>query len=207
MFAVDSGIWTAASGRYQVAPESLGGDALAVFNVDKYIPNYFEMTATIRTAKPVAGYNANAYLIFDYQSATDYKLEGINVTTSKLEIGYRDAAGWHVVVQKPYTTALKAETDYNLLLALNGTTVTLVVQNKIVLTLTFTARVDAEGFVYFLNQGMVGLGANNAKAQIDNVVVQRIAPETTLEQTVTFSGTGEAAFAALFQPPAGGNWS
>jgi hypothetical protein len=206
MFAVDSGLWTVTSGRYQVAPESKGGDALAVFNVDKYIPNYFEMTATIRAVKPVAGYGANAYLVFDYQSATDFKFAGINVSTSKLEIGYRDATGWHVVVQTPYTTALKADTDYSLLLALNGSTATLVVQNKITLTHTFAARVDADGFQYFLNEGMVGLGANNAKAQIDNVIVQRIAPETTLERTITFSGAGEAAFSELFKVPTGGNW-
>jgi Ca2+-binding RTX toxin-like protein len=208
MFAVDSGIWTVASGRYQVAPERLGGDALAVFNVDKYIPNYFEMTATIRAVKPTGGYNANAYLIFDYQSATDFKFAGINVSTSKLEIGYRDAAGWHVVLQKPYNTALKADTDYNLLLALNGSTATLVVQNKVTLTHTFATRVDADGFQYFLNEGMVGLGANNAKAQIDNVVVQRIAPETTMERTVGFSGDSadQAVFKEIFQaPPAG--WS
>jgi hypothetical protein len=208
MFAVDSGIWTVASGRYQVAPESLGGDALAVFNVDKYIPNYFEMTATIRAVKPIAGYNANAYLVFDYQTATDFKFAGINVSTSKLEIGYRDAAGWHVVVQAPYTGALKANTDYNVLLALNGTTVTLVVENRVTLTYTFATRVDEDGFEYFLNEGMVGIGANNAKGQIDNVVVQRIAPETTLERTVQFSGDSldQDVFNQLFQAPAGGNW-
>jgi Ca2+-binding RTX toxin-like protein len=207
-FAVDSGLWTVASGRYQVAPEYLGGDALAVFNVDKYIPNYFEMTATIRAVKPIAGYNANAYLVFDYQSATDFKFAGINVSTSKLEIGYRDATGWNVVMQTPYTGALKADTDYNLLLALNGSTATLVVQNKIVLTHTFATRVDQDGFEYFLNEGMVGIGANNAKAQIDNVVVQRIAPETTLEETVTFSGdtADQDVFEQLFKAPTGGNW-
>jgi Ca2+-binding RTX toxin-like protein len=205
MFAVDSGLWSVESGRYQVAPEYLGGDALAVFNVDKYIPNYFEMTATIQAVKPVAGYNANAYLVFDYLSATDFKFAGINVSTSKLEIGYRDAAGWHVVLQTPYTGALKAGTDYGMLLALNGSTATLVVENRITLTHTFEPRVDTDGFQYFLNEGMVGIGANNAKAQIDNVVVQRIAPETTLEQTVEFTEV-DPAFDALFKAPLGGKW-
>ncbi|MFH0882471.1 MAG: Calx-beta domain-containing protein, partial [bacterium] len=208
MFAVDSGTWTVASGRYQVAPESLGGDALAVFNIDKFIPNYFEITATIQAVKPIAGYSANAYLVFDYQSATDFKFAGINVSTSKLEIGYHDATGWHVVEQKPYTGALKADTDYNVLLALNGSTATLVVENRITLTYTFATRMDEDGFEYFLNEGMVGIGAKNAKGQIDNVVVQRIAPETTLERTVQFSGDSadQDVFNQLFQAPAGGNW-
>jgi Ca2+-binding RTX toxin-like protein len=208
MFAVDSGLWTVASGRYQVAPESLGGDALAVFNVDKYIPSYFEMLATIRAVKPVAGYDANAYLVFDYQSATDFKFAGINVSTSKLEIGYRDETGWHVVMQTPYTGALKADTDYSVLLALNGSTATLVVNNKITMTYSFTPRVDGDGFEHFLNEGMVGIGANNAKGQIDNVIVQRIAPETTLERTVAFTTdpVDRDIFNQLFQTPDGGNW-
>ena len=194
MCAVDSGKWTVSSGRYQVEPEYKGGDALAVFNVDKYIPNYFEMLATIRAVKPIAGYNANAYLVFDYQSATDFKFAGINISTSKLEMGYRDATGWHVVVQAPYTGALKADTDYNVLLALNGNTATLVVENRVTLTYTFAPRVDMDGYQSFLNEGMVGIGANNAKGAIDNVVVQRIAPETTLEQTVEFSGDAGSLF-------------
>jgi Ca2+-binding RTX toxin-like protein len=207
-FAVDSGVWTVTSGRFQVAPESLGGDALAVFNVDKFIPNYFEMTATIRAVKPVAGYGANAYLVFDYQSATDFKFAGINISTSKLEMGYRDATGWHVTVQAPYTGALKVGTDYNVLLALNGSVATLVVQNRVTLTHTFAPRVDEDGFQYFLNEGMVGIGANNAKGELDNVVVQRLAPETTLERTVTFSGEAadQDVFGQLFTAPDGGNW-
>jgi hypothetical protein len=49
---------------------------------------------------------------------------------------------------------------------------------------------------------MVGLGANNAKAQVDNVTVQRVAPVTTLSKTVDFnSGT-----TSLFQSPLSGTW-
>lgn len=201
-FVPDSGTWTATSGRYQVAPESLGGDAVSVFYVDQYIPTYFEMLATIRAVKPTGGYKANAYLIFDYQSPVDFKYAGVNVSTSKLEMGYRDASGWNTVVQAPYTTALKAETDYNVLLALNGNTATLVVNNRVSLTYTFAPRTDADGFTYFLQEGMVGIGANNAKGQIDNVAVQRIPPEVTFDCTVDFSdGPTE-----LFEQPATGTW-
>jgi hypothetical protein len=193
-FYVDRGTFTVSGGQYQVAPENLGGDALAVFNVDKYIPNYFEMLATIKAVKPVAGFNANAYLVFDYQSATDFKFAGINISTSKLEMGYHDATGWHVVVQTPYTGALKADTSYNVLLALNGNTATMVVENRVTMTHTFAPRIDVDGWQSFLNEGMVGLGANNAKGAIDNVVVQRLAPETTLEHSVTFSGDTGSLF-------------
>ena len=201
-FAPDSGTWSVTGGRYQVAPEALGGDAASVFFVDRYIPTYFEMTATIRAVKPTAGYKANAYLIFDYQSPTDFKFAGVNVSTNKLEMGYRDASGWNVVVQKPYTTALKADTDYNVFLALNGNTATLIVNNRVTLTYTFAPRTDADGFTYFLQEGMVGLGANNAKGQIDNVTVQRIPPEVTLDRTVDFLDD----LTDLFELPASGAW-
>ncbi len=191
-FFVDSGVWSVVSGRYQVAPTALGGDALSVFFVNEFIPNYFEMMATIQAVKPIAGYNANAYLVFDYQSSEDFKFAGINVSTSKLEIGYRDALGWHVVVQAPYTGALRADTDYNVFLSLNGNTAILVVNNRISLTYTFESTYGT-----FLNDGMVGLGANNAKAQIDNVVVQRIPPAMTYTQTVDFSD--QADVDSLFQ--------
>ncbi len=201
-FFVDSGVWSVVSGRYQVAPTALGGDALSVFYVDEYIPSYFEMLATIRAVKPTGGYGANAYLVFDYQNSEDFKFAGINVSTSKLEIGFHDASGWHVLVQAPYTSSLRADTDYNVFLALNGGTATLRVNNKTTLTYTFDPRVDGYGIEHFLHEGMVGLGADNSRAAIDNVVVQRIAPEMTSTQTVEFSS--QAEFEGLFQTPVNG---
>ena len=102
-------------------------------------------------------------------------------------MGHRDAPGWHSAVQKPYTTALKADTDYNVFLSLNGSTATLVVDSRVTLTYAFAPRIDADGFTYFLRDGMVGLGANNAKGQIDNVVVQRLAPELTFSNVEDLS--------------------
>jgi hypothetical protein len=101
-------------------------------------------------------------------------------------MGHRDAGGWHVDVQT--NMRLRANRDYNLLLALNGTTATLLVDNKDTLSYAFDAREDADGFRYGLNAGMVGIGANNAKGRIDNVAVQVLPPEITLDETENFSG-------------------
>src|SRR5204862_5122255 len=95
-FAVDVGTWTVANGRYQVTPTVAGGDAVSVYYVDSYIPHYFEMLATLSAVKPTGGTKSNAYLVFDYQSPTDFKFAGINVSTNKLEIGHRNASGWIV---------------------------------------------------------------------------------------------------------------
>ncbi|KKL51236.1 hypothetical protein LCGC14_2297520, partial [marine sediment metagenome] len=89
-----------------------------------------------------------------------------------------------------------------LLLALNGTTVTLVVNGTDVFTHVYAPRVDADGFSYGLNAGMVGLGAYNSKARIDNVAVQVLPPEITLEVTEDFSD----GVADLFTGPASGQW-
>ena len=82
---------------------------------------------------------------------------------------------------------LRPETNYNLLLALNGTTATLVVNNQSFFTYTFAPRVDADGFTYVLNEGMVGIGTDNAKGRIDNVAVQVLPPEITMTSTDDFS--------------------
>lgn len=202
-FVPDTGTWTVTNGRYEVAPSVAGGDAVSVFYVDSYIPKYFEILATINAVKPTGGTNANAYVIFDYQSPTNFKFAGVNVSTNKLEIGYRNASGWIVSVQGAYPGSVKSGTDYNMLLSFNGSAVTLTVNNQVTLTHTYAPRVDVYGINHGLNEGMVGLGAKNAKAQIDNVTVQRVAPVTTLNTTVDFSnGT-----TGLFQVPLSGTWT
>ncbi|MGD8331142.1 MAG: calcium-binding protein, partial [Acidobacteriota bacterium] len=184
-FFVDSGVWNVDAGRLEVAPESLGGDAVSVYYVEEYLPQYFEIEATINAGKPIAGYKSNAFLIFDYQSPTDFKYAGINISNDKLEMGYRDATGWHELEQS--NSRLKPDRDYDVLLAINGVTATLVVDNKDVFTHVFDPRVDTDGFQYALNNGLVGIGAYNSMARIDNVKVQILPPEYTLDETEDFS--------------------
>jgi len=188
-FFIDSGQWTVSGGKLQVAPVALGQDAVSVFYANTYLPNYFELKATISTAKPVGGYKANAYLVFDYQAPDDFKFAGIDVSTNKMVMGHRDASGWHVVKQAAVPGSVKADTNYDLLLALNGTVATLVFNNKNVFTHVFAPRVDEDGFAYGLNAGMVGLGADNAVARIDNVAVRVLPPDWTLEITEEFGAT------------------
>ena len=102
---------------------------MSLFNtLDVLLPQYFELQAAVTAVKPIKGYKANGYLIFDYQSPADFKFAGVNVSTNKLEIGHRDASGWVVDVNK--NVKLKPDQDYNLLLSLNGVTAVLVVDNS-----------------------------------------------------------------------------
>ncbi len=145
------------------------------------------LRSLLNPQKPTGGIKSNAYLTFDYQSEDGFKITGINVSTNKLEIGHRTEAGWVVDVQGVHNKSLKANTNYNVFVAVNGTVVTLVVDGRVSMTHTFDPRLDDDGTMIGFNQGMVGLGANNAKAAIDNIIVQRLAPEITFTESTDFS--------------------
>jgi Ca2+-binding RTX toxin-like protein len=187
-FAIDSGNWALQSGVLYVEPTKIGTNALAVWNHDQVVPSYFELTATITPVKPIAGYKANAYIVFDYYSADDFKFAGINTSTNKIEVGrYTTAGGWQVLAST--NMIIKAGTSYNLLVALNGTSATIVVNNKLSASYTFAPRVDVYGMTHNFNDGMIGLGANSAKASIDNVSLRVLPPTITLTRTDDFSVT------------------
>ena len=63
--------------------------------------------------KAVGGWKANAYIIFDYFSPTDFKFAGIDNSTNKFVIGHRTASGWVVDKQSPLQT--KPDTWYDVL--------------------------------------------------------------------------------------------
>jgi len=201
-FVAESGSWTVTSGKYQIAPLASSGttDAISLFNADAVLPTYFEVAATINAIKPTAGFKANAYIVFDYVSATNFKFAGLNLSTNKIEIGQRTAGGWQVL--NSINLMMKAGTEYNVLLAVNGNAVTFVVNNKHSLSHAFTPRSDADGFIYAIRDGMFGLGGDNARARIDNVRVQVIPPAITYSAADLFDGATSTLLAGN-----GGTWS
>lgn len=188
-FVAESGAWTVTNGRYEVRPNTATGttDAVSLFYVDQSVPTYFEVAATINAVKPTAGFRANAYVVFDYVSATNFKFAGINISTNKIEIGQRTATGWQVMAS--INALLKQDTDYNTLLSVNGNAVTFVVNNTQSVSYAFQPRRDADGFTYSIRDGMVGLAGNNARARIDNVRVQVIPPAITYAVSDSFSAS------------------
>jgi len=152
--------------------------------------------------KPTAGWNANSFLIFDYQNKSDFKFAGIDVSLNKLVMGHRDATGWHVDEQAVVTGGLKSDTSYNMLLAVNGLNATLVVNNQNAFTHTFQARI-VNGYSYGLNWGLVGVGSNNSRGSFDDVQVQILPPQITFDQTEDFSD----GIANLFTAGTTGAWS
>ena len=197
-FAPDSGTFAVEAGALDVSAESLGGDAVSVYHVDQQLPAYFEISAFVKTEKAIGGWNANAYIIFDYQSPTDFKFAGIDDSTNKIQMGHRAESGWVVDVQT--NIQIKPDQYYHVLVAVNGTTVTVVVDNQDVFSHAFEPRVE-NGWAYNLNWGYVGVGSNNARGTFENVEVRVLPPDFTLEQTEDFTSS-----AGLFTGLPSGTW-
>ncbi|HWG94585.1 MAG TPA: Calx-beta domain-containing protein [Mycobacteriales bacterium] len=185
-FFTDSGSFAVSGGALQVSAESLGKDAASVFHVDEYLPVYYEVAASVSVLKPTAGWKANAYLLFDYASPTDFKFAGLDQSTNKLVMGRRTSAGWEVLAQTPRN--LKAGTWYQLVLSVNGTTATLTLDGQVAFTHTYPGRV-IDGRTYGLNKGMVGLGSDNSRGSFDNVRVQVLPPQSTFEAAADLTRT------------------
>ncbi len=180
MFAVSGGALTATA-------TSTGGDAVAVYYIDQYLPIYYEISAQVYLTKPTAGWKANAYVIFDYFAPDDFKFAGVDQSTNKLVMGRRTAAGWAVDVQSSVAGGVKFNTWYTMFVAVNGTTATVVLDGVAAFTHTFAPRV-IDGESVGLNKGFVGMGSNQARGTFDNISVQVLPPAITLDVTETFDG-------------------
>ena len=172
-FAVEKGTWSVTGGRYE-AFSGIGEEAVSLFHVDAWLPDYTEILATVNMDKDKAGYESNAFIVFDFQSDTDFKFAGVDAGLNKLRIGHRTAEGWHV----QSNMQLRDGTDYDLTVALNGMNVTLVVDGIESMTYTFTDP---------LNDGMIGVATDSAVSRFDNVVVQKLEPGVAFEITEDFS--------------------
>ncbi|WP_283806368.1 LEPR-XLL domain-containing protein [Bradyrhizobium sp. cf659] len=201
-FAADSGIWQTSGGALQVASTSTKSDAVAIYQIGDALPSYYEVLATVKVIKPTGGWDANSYVVFDYQGATSFKYAGIDIGTNKVVIGERTAAGWNVLAQGAITGSLKSDAWYNLSLSVNGLTATLTVDNKTSLSYVFKPTV-VDGYSYGLNWGLVGFGANKSRGAIDNIAVQVV----PLTATVTYREDFTTGAGAMFDTQSSGTWS
>lgn len=185
-FAADSGVWDVQSGQLVVGAASQGGDAAAVYNIDQYLPVYFEVAASVYLEKPTGGWKANAYVVFDYFARDDFKFAGLDQSTNKLVMGRRTAAGWVYDVQASISGGVKANTWYSMLVTVNGTTVTVVLNGRTAFSYTFAKRLW-KGELVGLNKGFVGVGSNNARGRFDNIAVQVLPVNVTYDRTEAFA--------------------
>ncbi|MBL8481106.1 MAG: hypothetical protein JNJ60_02840, partial [Rhodocyclaceae bacterium] len=203
VFQRDTGNFAVVNGRLEISATSNTTQASAFYNVDNYLPIYYEVSAKLMASKPVGGAKANAYVIFDYQSDIDFKYAGIDVSNNKIVMGYRDASGWHQVVQSNVPLQIKPDIQYDVLVAVNGTNVTVSVAGVNYFSYTFTPRLDSEGNPIPLNKGYVGVGVDGGKATVDNFALQILPPAITLSVNDPF--TGAPSFEVM--TPQSGQWA
>ena len=202
LFVRDTGNFSVTQGRLRFSADA-GTLAAAVYNLDAYLPVYYEIRAMLSADKPLGTSKANAYIIFDYQSDVDFKWAGINISTNKIEMGYRDQTGWHQVVQSNKPVQLKPGAQYDVLVAVNGVNVTVSVAGVNWFTYDFTPRLDEDGNPIPLNKGFVGIASDSGSGTVDNFTVQVLPPDYTLDTTDTFDG----ADALMFTGAQTGTWT
>jgi hypothetical protein len=123
-------------------------------------------------------------VIFDYYGPNDFKFAGIDQSRNKIQLGRRTVAGWIVDVEANLRSF--PDTYYHLLVAVNGTHVTVVVDGQHAFSHTFAPRIVG-GHSYALNTGMVGVGSNNARGYYGDFVVQVLPPQITLDEAEDFT--------------------
>ncbi|WP_431024660.1 hypothetical protein [Halomonas sp. H5] len=176
-FAVEAGDWSMGGGLYTATAE-LNQEAVSILHLQDAQPTYLEILVDVSVDKDKAGVGSNAYILFDYQDADDFKFAGIDQSTNKLQIGQRTASGWEVLSQ--VNLKLWHDTLYTLGLVLNGTIATIVIDGQ---------HESSYAFSDALNDGYLALGANNSVAHFSNFQVQKLPPLTTHEEVWDFEGT------------------
>jgi hypothetical protein len=199
---VDSGTFAVQNGALSVTSTN-SGDSAAVFYSDTYLPIYYEVAADITVVKPTGGFKANSYVIFDYWSPTDFKFAGIDVSTNKLVIGHRASWGWAVDAQTPFQA--RADTTYNLLIQVNGTNVIVNAGNRS-FSYLFGPRI-VEGEPQGLNKGLLGFGSDQSRGTLDNIKIQAVPPQITLDTTEDFSDGAANLMTATSTGTPTGTWS
>ncbi|HZM74531.1 MAG TPA: hypothetical protein VFC19_02330, partial [Candidatus Limnocylindrales bacterium] len=198
-FFRDSGTWEVVGGQLRVAAASQGGDAAAVWNIEGYLPIYYEVEADVQFQRPQMGWKGNAYVIFDYFSPTDFKFAGLDTATNKIVMGHRNASGWIVDAWTPFQTM--PDRFYHMLVAVNGTTVTVLVNNANSFTWTYPARI-LDGVPVALNKGLIGMGSDNSRGIFDNIKANVLPPQLTFDETEDF----EDGVADRFNGRKSGDW-
>src|SRR5690606_7064730 len=112
----------------------------------------------------------------DYFSPVDFKFAGVDQSTNKIVMGRRTGAGWIVDVQSVVQGSVRSDKWYSMLVAVNGTTTTVLLDGRTAFTHTFAPRV-VDGVAYGLNKGMMGFGSDRARGKFDNMSVQILPPE------------------------------
>src|SRR5439155_18532002 len=152
------------------------GQAVSLIYLGDDLPKYHEISTIINANNTKQGFKSNAYLVFDYQSETDFKFAGVDIGLNKIEIGQRTVTGWNVLAQ--VNAIVPANKDQIFKLIVNGASTSLEVNGTAALSYTFGASV---------NTGLVGVATDNAITRYDDFTVFVLPPTALLALQETFT--------------------
>ncbi len=161
-FSPQSGGWAVSAGRYGATPSSVGADAVSTLLINGGPSSSLEFDVTMNAAAGSGTSFSNGFVIFDYQSPTNFKFAGAFVGNQQWVVGHRDANGWEIdaMFSDP---SIAPGTDYNLQLLLQGNSASLLVNGVSKVSHAYSAAFS----------GAVGLGTLNSLTQFDNLTVKQ----------------------------------
>ena len=165
-FDVQAGEWNASTGLYMVTP-AVESDGVSTVRLDS-IPDDFEIVAQINADAATNGRLSNAFVIFDYEDAFNFKFAGAYAGSDQWLIGHRDAGAWQT--DASMGSAIDAGVDYEL-------RVTILADSDVTLYVDGIPRIS-HSFVDSLKDGAVGVGVRNAISRFDDVAVRELVTET-----------------------------
>ena len=163
--APQTDFWYVQNGRYRAEP-LLDEDGISTVLISDPLPNDIQILTTFNADDSTAGRISNSFVIFDYQSPTDFKFAGAYVGADRWSIGERTATGWQELVN--INESINDGTDYSMEVVIeDGATVTLSVNGATKLSHSFSES---------LVDGSVGVATKNAYAYFDDIQVNEIQP-------------------------------
>src|SRR5262249_35200671 len=80
-FFPDSGTWTPGSNQY-LGAAAANSDAVSILYLNQWLPTYVDFQADLKLTN--SGTKQNGFLIFDYQSSTNFKYAGVDALTGQM---------------------------------------------------------------------------------------------------------------------------
>ena len=160
-FSPQSSNWSVSGGRYGVIPSAPNGDGVSTLQINGSLPANLEFDVTMNAVAGTGSFFSNGFIIFDYQSPTNFKFAGAFVGNQQWVVGHRDANGWEIDAQFG-DSGIHPGTDFNLQLILQGNSANLIVNGVSKVSHTYASAFS----------GSVGLGTENSLTQFDNLTVK-----------------------------------
>ncbi len=159
-FAAVAGTWAVVNSQYSLNAQ--GADGISVLTLAEDVPEDFEIGVTMNVSS-TSGFAKNAFVVFDYISADDFKFAGALVG------GGRWTIGEYVNGSRRFLTKtggqMATDTDLAISLLYQGNTATLKSDGDSVLEWQFS---DAG------NDGKFGLLAINAQVEFDDFYAKAV---------------------------------